>query len=641
MQNLMNDLTKLFQKDERIFADGKLLKNKLTELALKLDQPLIELLLSDNKATEHFFIEKIIKKEKVLVFDKDEFIAFVNNKEFLPDSFTSFKNKIGLMTNGDYLKQKDDVVLAWAYKDCVLEGGQDKEDQKRDEVFYNETLSPDEIDRLFEPKVLTNFKKYDGKGEHKIAEFNADDNLIIKGNNLLALQCLKQKFKGQVKLIYIDPPYNTEGESNTFIYNNKFNHSSWLTFMKNRLEVAKDFLSEEGVIVITIDDFEQAHLKVMCDEIFKRENFIGTVVVQSNPRGRTTNTHFATSHEYALFYAKDIEQVSINFIKLTKEQELDFDKKDTVGEYRLLPFRRSGGTSTPEERPNSYYPIYFDEKNNTFSLEKKGGSIEIYPIDKLGKKRVWRQTRPSFLEAVARGDMICKKTSEKWVIYMKDRIKEGRKVKTIWADSKYDASANGTMLLKGIFSGEKLFSYPKSLYTVKDTIDIVTERGGSDIVLDFFAGSGTTAHAVLDLNKEDGGSRQFILCEQMHYVDTVTKERVAKVIKNIGKGSFIYVELKKWNEEYMIEIQEADSSRKLLNIYEKMKKESFFRYDVDLSKFEEKEFEKLSLKEQKQILCECLDKNHLYVNLSEIDDSTYKVSVDDKKLNKEFYKAVV
>lgn len=149
----MNDLIKLFQKDERIFADGKLLKNKLTELALKLDQSLIELLLSDEKAKEHFFIEKTVKKDKIIVFDKDKFIAFVNNKEFLPDSFTSFKNKIGLMTNGDYLKEKDDVVLAWAYKDCVLEGGQDKEDQKRNEIFYNETLSPDEIDRLFEPKV--------------------------------------------------------------------------------------------------------------------------------------------------------------------------------------------------------------------------------------------------------------------------------------------------------------------------------------------------------------------------------------------------------------------------------------------------------------------------------------------------------
>jgi len=160
----MKDLTKLFQKDNRIIADGKLLKNKLTELALKLDQPLIELLLSDKRAKENFFIEQKNKKEKILVFDKDKFVSFVNNKEFLPDSFTSFKNKIGLMTNGDYLKEKDDVVLAWAYKDCVLEGGQDKEDQKRDEIFYNETLAPDEIDRLFEPKVLTNSKRYDSKG---------------------------------------------------------------------------------------------------------------------------------------------------------------------------------------------------------------------------------------------------------------------------------------------------------------------------------------------------------------------------------------------------------------------------------------------------------------------------------------------
>lgn len=248
MQNLMNDLTKLFQKDERIFADGKLLKNKLTELALKLDQSLIELLLSDNKAKEHFFSEKTVKKDKVLVFDKDKFISFVNNKEFLPDSFTSFKNKIGLMSNGDYLKEKGDVVLAWAYKDCVLEGGQDKEDQKRDEIFYNETLSPDEIDRLFEPKVLTNFKKYDSKGEHKVTEFNADDNLTIKGNNLLALHSLKQKFRGQVKLIYIDPPYNTGNDD--FKYNDKFNHSSWLVFMKNRLEIARELLSAIGSIYI-------------------------------------------------------------------------------------------------------------------------------------------------------------------------------------------------------------------------------------------------------------------------------------------------------------------------------------------------------------------------------------------------------
>ena len=187
MQNLMNDLTKLLKKDDRIFADDKLLKNKLTELALKLDHDLIDLLLSDKNLKGHFFIEKSVKKEKILVFDKDKFISFINNKEFLPDSFTSFKNKIGLMSNGDYLKGKGDVVLAWAYKDCVLEGGQNKEDEKRDEIFYNETLAPDDIDRLFEPKVLTKFKRIDSNGKHRVELLDMHDNLIIKGNNLIAM----------------------------------------------------------------------------------------------------------------------------------------------------------------------------------------------------------------------------------------------------------------------------------------------------------------------------------------------------------------------------------------------------------------------------------------------------------------------
>ncbi len=160
MQNLMKDLTRLFEKDNRIFADGKLLKNKLTELALKLDQHLIALLLSDRRVKENFFIKRSVKKDTVLVFDKDKFISFINNKEFLPDSFTSFKNKIGLMTNDDYLKKRADIVLAWAYKDCVLEGGQDKEDQKRDEIFYNEILAPDEIDRLLNDKAFVNWKKF-------------------------------------------------------------------------------------------------------------------------------------------------------------------------------------------------------------------------------------------------------------------------------------------------------------------------------------------------------------------------------------------------------------------------------------------------------------------------------------------------
>jgi len=239
--------------------------------------------------------------------------------------------------------------------------------------------------------------------------------------------------------------------------------------------------------------------------------------------------------------------------------------------------------------------------------------------------------------------MVCKKSNGKWVVYMKDRIKEGRKPKTIWTDSKYDASANGTMLLKEIFNGEKVFSYPKSLYAVKDTIDILTERGGDDIVLDFFGGSGTTAHAVIELNEEDKGNRQFMLCEQMDYVGDVTVNRVRKVITGHNCG-FIYCELMKYNEVFMERIQAAKNSKELLKIWREMAEGSFLNWYVSPAMPEEavKDFEELGkgesgLEKQKRLLAELLDKNQLYINLSEIDDAQFKVSKEDKALNKAFY----
>ena len=566
MQNLMNDLTKLFQKDDRIFADGKLLKNKLTELALKLDQPLIELLLSDSKAKEHFFIEKTVTKDKVLVFDKDKFIAFVNNKEFLPDSFTSFKNKIGLMTNGEYLKEKSDVVLAWAYKDCVLEGGQEKEDQRRDEIFYNETLSPDEIDRLFEPKVLTNFKKYDSKGEHKLAEFNADDNLVIKGNNLLTLHSLKQKFRGQVKLIYIDPPYNTENDS--FKYNDKFTHSTWLTFMKNRLDIASELLSSDGSIYVQLDYNEVHYFKVLMDEVFGRESFQREIIwdVSVLSGFKTIANNWIRGHDTILFYSKDRNNIIFNKQKMAHRKEyLDrFDKIDKDGRK------------------------YFDGR---------------------GEK-----------------------------LYLDEVIKKGKPTGDVWYD---------IMSFQQIPTAKERvdFDTQKPEALLKRIIQASSNEG--DIVLDFFAGSGTTGMVAHKLK------RRYILVEQIENQFEMLIDRLKKVVRGKddgavakefkwqGGGSFVYAELKEWNEEYIKEIQKADTTRKLLNVYECMKKEAFFRYDVDLSKFDEKDFEKLPLKEQKQILCECLDKNHLYVNFSEIDDATYKISAEDKKLNKEFYKTVV
>ncbi|MDI6689560.1 MAG: site-specific DNA-methyltransferase [Actinomycetota bacterium] len=302
--NLLDSLKTLLQKDERLTSEGELLKNKIIELAIKLDKDLINLLLADKQMKEIFFTEV----GKATIFDKDKFIKFVSNKQFLPDSYTAFKNKIGLTEDDEFIKEKKEVVLSWPYKDCVLEGGMTKEDQKRDEIFWNQTLAPAEISRLLDPKVFTNAKRINKKGEHKFDGFKTDengdikDNLIIKGNNLLALHSLKKRFAGKVKLIYIDPPYNREKE---IFYNDSFKHSTWLTFMKNRLEVARDLLTEDGAIIVSCDDTEQAYLKVLMDEVFKeRANFLVGGVV--NRPSEIASDFIISKHEYFIVYSKDI-----------------------------------------------------------------------------------------------------------------------------------------------------------------------------------------------------------------------------------------------------------------------------------------------------------------------------------------------
>jgi adenine-specific DNA-methyltransferase len=209
MQNLLDDLTELLQADQAFISDGAILKNVVIEAALNMDAGLLALLMQSPTIKAHFFTEVA----GALVFDKVRFQDFVSNKAFLPDSYTAFKNRIGLTDGKDYLSQSRDVVLVWPYKDCVLEGGMTKEDRGRIEVFWNTTLAPDDITRLFEPKVMTGWERWDSEavaaGKAKpVGEVSEDDNLLIKGNNLLALHSLKARYAGKVKLIYIDPPYN-------------------------------------------------------------------------------------------------------------------------------------------------------------------------------------------------------------------------------------------------------------------------------------------------------------------------------------------------------------------------------------------------------------------------------------------------
>ncbi|MYC74254.1 site-specific DNA-methyltransferase, partial [Candidatus Poribacteria bacterium] len=293
---------------------GSLHRANVRERAGKLDPDLIKLLLT-NKEVEAKFFKEI---EGRWIFDSNTFVDYITDKNFFADSYTKFRKKIGLNIDGKYLRERGEVALVWPYKDCVLEGGQTKEKEKnRKEIFFNEILAADEINRIFDPKVLTNWKRYTVTGEQEVTNIQCDqdglirENLIIKGNNLIALHTLKEQFREKVKLIYIDPPYNTGNDS--FGYNDSFNHSTWLTFEKNRLEAAKYFLSNSGSIWISIDEREFAYLKVLCDEIFGRENHISTVTVKvKDPAGVGQQAPIFDICEYLLVYAKDIKQFKEN-----------------------------------------------------------------------------------------------------------------------------------------------------------------------------------------------------------------------------------------------------------------------------------------------------------------------------------------
>ena len=301
-QNFNEKLIALLKTNQDyVDESGELLPAAVKDHAWKLDPKLIRLLLSDSDIKSTFFIEV----DKHWVFNHNTFIDYITDKNFLSNSYTQFRNKIGLNIDGKFLRERGEVSLVWPYKDCVLEGGQTKEEEKRKEIFFNEILAQDEINRMFDPKVLTNWKRHTAAGEQDVTTIKRDDNgtihenLVIKGNNLIALHTLKQQFRGQVKLIYIDPPYNPDSPSNTFMYNNNFKRSSWLTFIRNRLEVAKELLREDGSMIIAIDENEQNYLGVLLDEVFpEREKHCITII--HNPRG-VQGTNLSYIHEYAFF----------------------------------------------------------------------------------------------------------------------------------------------------------------------------------------------------------------------------------------------------------------------------------------------------------------------------------------------------
>ena len=351
--------------------------------------------------------------------------------------------------------------------------------------------------------------------------------LLINSENFQALELLQEKYNKRIKCAYYDPPYNTSEGS--FVYKNGYLQSSWCSMIDNRLFLTRNLLSDEGIMETAIDDFEQPYLSSISDSVFGFENRLGNLVVEIKPSGRTNDYFLATSHEYLLCYAKNYDNTFINFLPLTEEQKKaykDITEDGTPTKWR--DFLRTGGYSTPEERPNSYYPIYYNEQNNDITIEEKNGYIKILPVDSSGKHRVWRKTIPSLLLHIEKGEIKIDKVRGEYKVRIIDKIKEGVRPKSVWCGSQYDASAHGTKLIKNIF-GESYFSFPKALGTVFDSLQIVCNEG--DTIIDAFAGSGTTGHAVIELNrKAEEEQNRFILCEVNEYFSSVTKPRIEKVI---------------------------------------------------------------------------------------------------------------
>lgn len=643
--------------------EGELLLAAVQDHAWKIDHDLVKLLLSKKEIKAKFFDEI----EGHWIFNINTFLEYISQKNFLDNSYTRFRNRIGLTIGEKYLRERGEVALAWAYKDTVLEGGQTKEEEKRKEIFFNEVLAQDEINRLLDPKVLTNFTRYTAKGKQPVKDFKRDENgvirenLILKGNNLLALYTLKTQFRGQVKLIYIDPPYNTGSDG--FGYNDSFNHSSWLTFMKNRLEVAKDLLTSDGIIFVQCDYHEDAYLRILLDEIFGREKFIQSITVKmsdaSGPKMAHAKTNIPKLKDTLLVYCKG----DFKLIKIPSVAKSKWD-----GEYSKI----LSGLS--ENNSNELLNILATDKPTEDDLIKANRILKTAKLMTLsefdGSKKQdtdwmiensWRivadKQNTSLDSALSKirnhpkQDVAAFRTSRgKITLYRTDKnFGEDTRVEIVFAKNNLNLNPCDIWLdisTAGGFSEEGGVSFPKGKKPetlLRRIIEMATSP--QDIVLDYHLGSGSTAATAHKLG------RQYIGIEQLDYENNDSVIRLQNVVsgdatgisKNVnwqGGGEFINCELMKYNEAFMERIQAAKNSKELLKIWREMAEGSFLNWYVNPEIPDEaiKDFEAIGdLEKQKKLLAELLDKNQLYVNLSEIDDAQFKVSKEDKALNKAFY----
>lgn len=619
----------------KYFVEGNLNKSKVIQDLDTYDKNLLSEFIQNETIKENFTI--VIEGHNVMQTNK--LIELFEADEYWQDSYTKYSKKIGLTAGGKFIDESTDVVLDFPYKDTVLKASMSKEDIDRDDLrpdepFLNEVIAKEEIDVLLDKKVLVNAKKYDEDGVHGVDSFSEEDNLIIKGNNLLALHSLKEKYTGKVKLIYIDPPYNLKGDS--FKYNDNFSKSTWLTFMKSRLEVTKELLTDTGSIWISISDKEMHYLKILSDEIFGEGSFVGTLPRKTRDGKSDVPFNLSQDFDWLLIYTKG----NVDDAIVGRQVERKYYETD---DFPGRPWRTAdlSKQTTAKERPNS---------NFTMVNPKTGREYPVNP------KRSWAVTKQTFQEYYDAGgigfpdDYDFMSGNRPFRRVFKDE--DDANIKPTYVSSDFIFKKFISSLIsdvkneKGNDQIDKLFSrddfdYAKPEELIKLIIEVTTSE--NEVVLDFFMGSATTQAVAHKMN------RRYIGIEQMDYINTVSVPRLEKVIvgeqggisKEVdwqGGGSFVYVELMEKNRGFLKSIREAETQVELSNVFNYMLEEAEIDFQVDLEVVNNSLYE-LPFEEQKKTLIKIIDKNQLYYNYSEIDDENVRdlITDSDYVFNKNFY----
>ena len=636
---LQQEINKVLKVFPEYWQGDTLLKNNLIEDIRTYNEKIIDALLSNTLIKDTYALQLT----SGTVFKTEDFISMLRFKNYWDNSYTKYTNEIGLTGDGKYMKYNTDIVLDFPHKDSILEGGLAKEDLGKKEIYYHNVIAKEEIDTLLSPKVLTKIRKYDKHGNHEIDNFKETDNLIIKGNNLIALESLKEKYTGKIKLIYLDPPYNTGNDG--FNYNDSFKSSTWLTFMKNRLESARELLSDDGLLFIQIDTSRanskivgtsmQPYLHVLLVEIFGRKNYFGTLHWKKK-RQPSYLSRIAGVMETILVFSKNQNNID----KLSIETTSDTTKRVDNASNPISQVEIKKGI------------LYRGEKADT--VIKKGKyknkSMTTEFLDDVVIKDFRVQNDFRVKANFRTGQKQLSRFCDEDLLYITNRNSfrrfasddEASKPKAI-TDLLLDWGQNqdGTEEINELF-GRKIFETSKPEKLLSNIIKSCTKEG--DIVLDFFMGSATTQAVAHKMN------RQYIGIEQMDYIQEVSVPRLQKVIdgeqggisKDVdwqGEGSFVYAELYCLNEKFLYDIQTASNAEELEVVINMMKTSAYLNFKVDLEKVttSNETFTTLSLKEQKDVLIQVLDMNQLYLNYSEIEDSQYEISDSVKSFNHSFY----